>query len=136
MIGSRGGWGAAGPLTVTSRPARPIFNFFKIRSNVLMLQMNSPAQIEGGSSKRNLIIPLQIMSYRQEMFAKLQRHHKSPSKPNFGKKSLPSDIKKICPIQGRPQNCPNPLNSSSQIKIYQKSSSFCRCRKGGRVFES
>ena len=37
-----------------------------------MLEMDSPAQIDGGSSKRNKTIPFKIINYRQRIFSKPQ----------------------------------------------------------------
>ena len=42
------------------------------------------------------------------MFSKLQLHHQSNSRPNFGMISIPFDIKRTCSIQRHPQNCLKP----------------------------
>ena len=57
--------------------------------------MNSPAQIEAGSSKRNSVIPFRHMSYEQKMCAPPQNYHKSTSRPYFGIISIPFHSKKL-----------------------------------------
>ena len=66
--------------------------------------MNFPAQIDGGSSKRNWIIPFKNSSYRQKMISKPQIHHKSPPRPNSGIIPNSFDIKKTRPTSQHPQN--------------------------------
>ena len=56
--------------------------------------MDSPAQIDGGSSKRNYIIPFKNMSYTQKTYSKSQNHHKSTARPNFTIIPNSFDIKK------------------------------------------
>ena len=79
--------------------------------------MQSPAQIDGGSSKRNLIIAFKNISYMQKMFSKAQIHLKSPPRPNFAIIPPPFNIKNM-PDPTPPSELPE--NPKIKFKNYRK----------------
>ena len=81
--------------------------------------MDSPAQIDGGSSKRNQIIPFKIISYRQKIFSKPQIHHKSLPRPNFAVIPSSFDIKNM-PDLTPPSELPENIEIQFKITIQEK----------------
>ena len=70
--------------------------------------MDSPTQIDEGSSKRNEIIPFKFMSCSQKMFSNPQIHHKSTPGPNFHIVPPPFS-QKTCPTSHHFQNAPKTM---------------------------
>ena len=82
--------------------------------------MDSSAQIDGGSAKRNYIIPFKIIGYRQKLFLKPQNHHKSTPIPNSAIIPNSFDIKNMPDLTAHSKPSPNHEIQFKDYKQYSK----------------
>ena len=78
--------------------------------------MDSLAQIDGGSSKRNQIIPFNIVSDRQKMCSKPQNLHRSTPRQNFAIIPNSFDIKNHAQPHGTLRISPKPQNQFEKLQ--------------------
>ena len=119
------------------RHKRPYFfssNFSTSQNSELMLQMDSPAQIEGGLSKRNWLIRFKNNRYRQKMFSTPPKLIKSVSRSSFDIIRTQFDVKKRAHSKATLRVVWKPLKWIKQNKM--KLILSCVVEQVRRVFET
>ena len=97
-----------------------------------MLWLGSPAHIDVGSSKRNLLIHFKSISHKHKIFPIPQQIIKSTSSPYFRIISTPFDMKKLAKPNATFRIARIPSNLIQNWKTNVKSNQFCRGMKKQR----